>query len=91
MATQSVASGGMLDRVFKPLRGNKSNTFQKTSIEDFTEEDVECVRSAQNERETNHPFEDGDFMALLKRGGKKLNALKDEGRSDGESEGRSNE
>jgi len=55
--------------------------FQKTSIEDLTTEDILQIRSIQNSndtdmKETDRPFEDGDFMEILKRGCDKLDALK---------------
>jgi hypothetical protein len=72
----SMDGGSMLERVFKYSHGGERGTFQKTSVTNLTEEDMEQIRSMQNGREVNHPFEDGDFMEILKRGGDKLDAIR---------------
>jgi len=74
--SQSVAGDvGMLNHVFKCPNSGGCGTFQKTSVTNLTEKDVECIRSTQNGREVNHPFEDDEFMEILKKGGDKLNSL----------------
>jgi len=53
--------------------------FQKLSVKDLTTEDLEQIDLLQmDDKEMNAPFEDDEYMKILRRGCDKLNALKKE-------------
>ena len=77
MVTQNIiGKGSMLNHVFRSSCSGEWSTFPKLSVKDLVEGDVEHIRSVQEEREVNSPFEGDDFMEILINGGNKLNTLR---------------